>query len=80
LIRSVPGKKARSPEDHHETPGAYNISIARNMMSASELEGTLGLDAGLHKAARQEIALSLTCSYSISGSCSVTSYSMWKEY
>jgi hypothetical protein len=37
--------------------GAYNISIARNMMSASELEGTLGLDAGLHKAARQEIAL-----------------------
>jgi len=64
----VPGKKARSPEDHPETPGAYNLSIARNMMSASELGGTLGLDAGLHKAARQEIALSLTCSYSISGS------------
>ena len=48
-------------------------------MSASELGGTLGLDAGLHKAARQEIALSLTCSYSISGSCSVTNYSMWQE-
>ena len=27
------------------------------LMSASELEGTLGLDTGLHQAARQEIAL-----------------------